>query len=313
MRKAKEITLMNFDYNLLKVLAVILETRNTTTAAERLCTSQPAVSRSLRKIRDLFNDDILVRKGTNMELTPKAEEIKAQLSGIINDIDKLVNVSHSFDPETESSVLRVAINSSIAQWFSAAFTQLLAKEAPFMNLVIEDWTETTPDKIDAGEIAFGINYFPMELPKHLVQKKGGRDDFALACRATHPHGGKRMYLDDISEYAYAVHIIQHWNEKEDHISRLLQPFSVVPRIQLRTTHINTILNLVADSDVLFPCSRHLINQLDKRFSFIEFDDALPKLEGNFGYVYSVKRRNDPLILWVNNTVESLMKSLGIES
>ena len=78
---------MNFDYNLLKVLAVILETRNTTTAAERLCTSQPAVSRSLRKIRDLFNDDILVRKGTNMELTPKAEEIKAQLSGIINDID----------------------------------------------------------------------------------------------------------------------------------------------------------------------------------------------------------------------------------
>lgn len=90
-------------------------------------------------------------------------------------------------------------------------------------------------------------------------------------------------------------------------------FLVVPRIQLRTTHINTILNLVADSDVLFPCSRHLINQLDKRFSFIEFDDALPKLEGNFGYVYSVKRRNDPLILWVNNTVESLMKSLGIES
>ncbi len=40
-----------------------------------------------------------------------------------------------------------------------------------MNLVIEDWTETTPDKIDAGEIAFGINYFPMELPKHLVQKR----------------------------------------------------------------------------------------------------------------------------------------------
>lgn len=177
---------MNFDYNLLKVLAVILETRNTTTAAERLCTSQPAVSRSLRKIRDLFNDDILVRKGTNMELTPKAEEIKAQLSGIINDIDKLVNVSHSFDPATESSVLRVAINSSIAQWFSAAFTQLLAKEAPFMNLVIEDWTETTPDKIDAGEIAFGINYFPMELPKHLVQKKrrAGRLCSGLPCDAS---------------------------------------------------------------------------------------------------------------------------------
>lgn len=36
----------NFDYNTLKVLSVILETRNVTAAAEKLCTSQPAVSRS---------------------------------------------------------------------------------------------------------------------------------------------------------------------------------------------------------------------------------------------------------------------------
>lgn len=306
---------MNFDYNLLKVLAVILETRNTTTAAERLCTSQPAVSRSLRKIRDLFNDDILVRKGTNMELTPKAEEIKAQLSGIINDIDKLVNVSHSFDPATESSVLRVAINSSIAQWFSAAFTQLLAKEAPFMNLVIEDWTETTPDKIDAGEIAFGINYFPMELPKHLVQKKkkaGGTTLLWPAARRIRMVANACIWMTFQSTRTRFTS--SNIGMKKKIISRAYYSlFSVVPRIQLRTTHINTILNLVADSDVLFPCSRHLINQLDKRFSFIEFDDALPKLEGNFGYVYSVKRRNDPLILWVNNTVESLMKSLGIES
>ncbi len=62
----------NFDYNTLKVLSVILETRNVTAAAEKLCTSQPAVSRSLKRIRELFNDDILVRKGVVMELTPRA-------------------------------------------------------------------------------------------------------------------------------------------------------------------------------------------------------------------------------------------------
>ncbi|MEF1302536.1 LysR family transcriptional regulator, partial [Vibrio owensii] len=174
--------MIGFDYNLLKVLSVILETQNTTVAAERLCTSQPAVSRNLRKIRELFNDDILVRKGAVMELTPKAEELKTQLSGLIHDIEALVNTEERFDPSTEKANLRIAINASIAQWFSAPLTQFLAKEAPLMNLVIEDWTEATPEKIDAGEIAFGINYFPMDLPKFLVQKKGGKDHFALAGR-----------------------------------------------------------------------------------------------------------------------------------
>lgn len=303
---------MNIDYNLLKVLSVLLETRNTTTAAERLHTSQPAVSRSLRRIRQHFNDDILVRKSNAMELTPKGEEIKAQLAGIITDIDALLNVAKPFNPAAECGELRVAVNASIAQWFCADFSRVLAKEAPFMSLVIEDWTDTTPDKIDAGEVAFGINYFPMGLPKHLVQKKGGRDKFALACRAAHPHRPKQMQLGDISQYMYVVHLIQDWNEKEDHISRLLQPFSVTPRIQMRTTHINVILNLVASSDVLFPCSRHLIKQLDERFSSIEFDPALPEFEGNFGYVYSVKRRNDPLILWIARTVGALMGRLGVE-
>lgn len=303
----------NFDYNTLKVLSVILETRNVTAAAEKLCTSQPAVSRSLKRIRELFNDDILVRKGVVMELTPRAEEIKVQLSSIIDDIESLMNNPTRFDPTTSTGQVRIAVNASIAQWFAAAFAGQLAKKAPLMNLVIEDWTETTPDKIDADEISLGINYFPMDLPKYLMQKKGGRDDFAFACRAGHPQCGHIMQLSDISQYSYAVHIIQHWNEKEEHISRLLQPLSVVPRIQLRTTHINTILNLVADSDVLFPCSRYLIDQLDERFSVIELDESLPKLEGNFGYVYSVKRRNDPIIRWLNETVDELMGSLGISS
>ncbi|AYO18365.1 LysR family transcriptional regulator [Vibrio owensii] len=305
--------MIGFDYNLLKVLSVILETQNTTVAAERLCTSQPAVSRNLRKIRELFNDDILVRKGAVMELTPKAEELKTQLSGLIHDIEALVNTEERFDPSTEKANLRIAINASIAQWFSAPLTQFLAKEAPLMNLVIEDWTEATPEKIDAGEIAFGINYFPMDLPKFLVQKKGGKDHFALAGRIGHPLEGKRVQLDDLKAASFAVHIIPHWNEKEVHISRLLHPLSVVPRIQLRTSHINTILNLVSESDILFPCSKYLIEQLDARFVGLDFAQELPTLEGNFGYVYSTKRRNEPMTQWLNQSIESLMAELGIRA
>ncbi|MEF1305449.1 LysR family transcriptional regulator, partial [Vibrio owensii] len=51
-----------FDYNLLKVLRVLLETRNTKQAAERLNLSQSAVSHALSRLRETFDDALFVRE-----------------------------------------------------------------------------------------------------------------------------------------------------------------------------------------------------------------------------------------------------------
>ncbi len=162
----------NFDYNLLKVLTVLLETQSTTIAADKLATSQPAISRSLKKLRELLADDLLVRNGSQMMLTPKAESLKAQLAEVMGSIDNLVEKSAPFVPEGYQKDLSIAMNSSIGQWFAGPLAQFISEQAPLVNITILDWNETTPEKIDNGEIQFGINYFPMDLPKHFVQKKG---------------------------------------------------------------------------------------------------------------------------------------------
>ncbi|MEI8658704.1 LysR family transcriptional regulator [Vibrio sp. Hal054] len=305
--------MINFDYNLLKVLSVLLETQNTTTTADKLTTSQPAISRSLKRLRELFADDLLVRSGGQMTLTPRAENLKTQLPEILGAINKLVDQSVRFDPSTETRNLNIAMNSSIGQWFAAPLAQHLSEKAPLINLTIEDWTETTTRKIDAGEIQFGINYFPMELPKHFVQRKGGRDHFGIVCSKKHPLANKVISLDDFTYYPFAVHIIKDWNEKEQHISRLLRPFNVEPRIQLRTTHLSVILDAIGKRDLLFPCSTHLIDQLDDRYTSIQMHESLPILEGHFGYVYGVKWRNELITQWLEETINTLMLSLGIQA
>ncbi|MBV7296608.1 hypothetical protein [Enterovibrio paralichthyis] len=50
---------------------------------------------------------------------------------------------------------------------------------------------------------------------------------------------------------------------------------------------------------------------DVRYSSIAIDQSLPLLEGNFGYVYGVKWRNEPMIKWLEKTIDELMQSLGI--
>ena len=49
------------DLNLLIVFTVLPEERNVTRAAARLLLSQPAVSRALQRLRDMFHDDLLIR------------------------------------------------------------------------------------------------------------------------------------------------------------------------------------------------------------------------------------------------------------
>ncbi len=120
-----------------------------------------------------------------------------------------------------------------------------------------------------------------------------------------------MKLEDFAHYPFAVHVIKNWNEKEQHISRLLKPLNVTPRIQLRTTHLSVILDAIEKRELLFPCSTHLIEQLGDRYSSIAIDQSLPLLEGNFGYVYGVKWRNEPMIKWLEKTIDELMQSLGI--
>ena len=58
------------DLNLLIVFAVLAEERNVSRAAERLLLSQPAVSRALQRLRDMFHNDPVIRATSGYELTP---------------------------------------------------------------------------------------------------------------------------------------------------------------------------------------------------------------------------------------------------
>ena len=51
------------DLNLIRALALLLETRSVTAAARRAGVTQSAMSRTLGRLRDAFADPLLVRTG----------------------------------------------------------------------------------------------------------------------------------------------------------------------------------------------------------------------------------------------------------
>ena len=68
--------LRRLDLNLLLSLDALLSDPHLTRAAERLNKSQPALSHDLAKLRIVFNDQLLLREGRGLCLSPKATQIK---------------------------------------------------------------------------------------------------------------------------------------------------------------------------------------------------------------------------------------------
>ena len=71
--------MLDFDLNLLAHLAALVETGSVTGAARRVGISQPAMSRSLSRLRVLLGDPLLVRTRGGMILTRRAEELAVPL------------------------------------------------------------------------------------------------------------------------------------------------------------------------------------------------------------------------------------------
>ena len=74
------------DLNLLIYLDVLLREKNVTRAAEQLGVTQPAMSNILRRLRNLFNDPLLIRSSEGMTPTERALELQPRIRDALSDL-----------------------------------------------------------------------------------------------------------------------------------------------------------------------------------------------------------------------------------
>jgi len=88
--------LNSLDLNLLVALDALLREANVSRAAMRIGLSQPAASHALQRLRDLVGDPLLVRTGARMELTPRAQALRAPLAQALDQVRSLF-IADAFD------------------------------------------------------------------------------------------------------------------------------------------------------------------------------------------------------------------------
>jgi len=148
--------LRQIDLNLLVALDALLTECNVTRAGERLCLSQSAMSGALAKLRHIFDDELLVRVGRNLELTAYAEELAGPVRQCLQQLEDLLNAKRSFEPQTESRVFRIAASDYVVLLMLAPLVKRLAELAPNMSVRFVKLDSTARALHAAGAIDFSI-------------------------------------------------------------------------------------------------------------------------------------------------------------
>ena len=96
------------DLNLLVTLEALLAEQNVTKAANRLHLSQPAVSAQLSRLRDLFDDPLLIPAQRGMTPTAKALELLDPLRDALDQVRAALAEHRHFDPGNAKLTLAIA-------------------------------------------------------------------------------------------------------------------------------------------------------------------------------------------------------------
>jgi LysR family transcriptional regulator, nod-box dependent transcriptional activator len=102
--------LAQLDLNLLVSLNALLKERNVTRAGRSVGLSQPAMSAALARLRELFQDDLLVRNGSAYRLTPLGIDLVEPLQKVLALIERTVEKREVFDPQTARHRFRIAMS-----------------------------------------------------------------------------------------------------------------------------------------------------------------------------------------------------------
>lgn len=261
-----EIDISSLDLNLLVTLDALLQASSVTGGAIRLGIGQPAASHALGRLRDAFDDPLLVRHGRRMVLTPRAERLREPLRRWLAEGARLV-ADVPFEPEESARRFVVAGPDLLAPLWPRLLSALRL-EAPRITLAARPRGGQLVDDLASGEVDLALSPQPEQGPG-LVARSLGRIAFAVVCRRAHPAAGRRR----LSRKAWCAtpHVmIRSGHEGGSIVAAALAEAGVEREVGLEVPSFLAALVAVTEADLFVTLPRPLVAPLAERFGLLLF-------------------------------------------
>ena len=213
--------LRNFDLNLLVSFNLLMEERSVSRAAERMFITQSAMSHMLQRLRQQFDDPLLVKTPSGMKPTERALSLIEPVKDVLRDVKTLIHARDEFVASESRRRFTIAATDYMDVLVTPPLIERIEPTAPGIDIHIKRTEQPFPERdleYNDLDILLGFEAI-LKPPSHLVREKLFDDRMVCVVRRDHPKArGTSLSLDDylsmkhmlISRTGTRVGVIDEW-------------------------------------------------------------------------------------------------------
>lgn len=247
----------NLDLNLLRVFDAVMTELNLTRAADRLATTQPAVSNALKRLRYVLDDELFIRTAHGVKPTARALALRPAVRSALETLEAAIGPEKS-DLVDVSKTLRLCMADSTAARVLPPLIPLLKRAAPRLTLQILPLLSRDPrESLIRGEIDLAIGSFPgivaqidaeQEVDSGICHDPLYSGEYVCVMRKDHPLARQELTLD---RYCEADHVLVNFSGRmQGQADKLLAAMGRERRIVLTVNQFTVGAQIAAASDLL---------------------------------------------------------------
>ena len=305
-----DIELRRLDLTLLLVFEEVMASRKLSAAAKRLGLTQSAISHALKRLRDIFGDELFIRTPRGIVPTPRALDLRAPLAEAVRLIAGTTRPA-TFDPTRDRRTFRIAA----PDYETSVFAPLLADTGAtdtggagplfiFQPLVRRQAIEA----LTSAEIDLVLGY---------TEDRGGgcehetllEDDYLVVARAGHPALGVTLTID---RYASLGHVlVSPGGMLSGIVDVLLAVEGRSRRVAVAVPYFLAALATVARSDLIATVPRRIALLHGPNFGLESATPPLSIRRFPVWMTWSRRTSTDPAIMWLRERMRTVSKVVAI--
>lgn len=301
------IELHRVDLNLLVAFDVLMREKNVTNAAKQLFVSQSAMSYTLKRLRALFDDPLLIPTRYGMQATPRALDLEPAVHECLKTIQLALTPQLEFTPAESHHRFVLGSTDYTEYVFLPPLMSHLAQVAPGVDICLRRFELSEAEShLENGDIDLAIRFRGEAISKHINIYALADEMPVVLLRRDHKTVTDTL---DIEQYATLAHIAIDSMELTEDIDRKLAEVGLNRRVQLQAPNFLSAPVILAESDMIATMPRFIAERFIRggRLKIM----SLPVELGSFPlkmFWHQLKER-DPAQQWFREQIKKIASSL----
>jgi DNA-binding transcriptional LysR family regulator len=296
-----------FDAGLLRTVEALLRAGQFPRVANLVAASEPLADFTLRRMREIVDDQLLVRTAAGLELTRRAQRLAAPFRDLLERIGEVLSGRDVFDPAFCAETFHVAASDYASFVLGPALAVRLAEAAPRVRLELSPLDVTAMRRpLETGALDLALGPAPRGAAGRLRSERLLAERLACIARKGHPRVGKRL---TVADYAAETHVVVRAPAGAARTDPALADPGRSRRAAVTVTHFLLVPHIVAASDLIATLPERVAERFAERYPLVVHRSPVRPAGFTLAMSWHARTDADPARSWLRGLIAEAAKSV----